>query len=526
MDMSKRTFTTVRWNPKTSGNTQTGLSAIRPLVLLIFCLGLAVLANGQQGSLNSAPGGITFSGSFPNFFTGFGTVNGLGIGTPMAGLTVIPANGGVLYSTPYVVSVSGTNGGHQAVARVFLSSNFANPSVLGVRSCPAALDCTNAANYTPIPTTQASEIDVIPTPGVQNGNITEHLALFVANTGSFSGTDSATIQWDFFAFNPNSGKLNLKHQEFLTLNSPPETVQTVATNIYVANNEGNTVSVVSQKSGSLIATIAGLNGPVGAAGTPDGSKVYVTNGNPVPGTVSVISTASNQITKTITVGSGPTGAVVSPDGKKLYVTNQNDGTVSIISTATDTVTATVLIGGSPLGVAITPDSAFAYVASYPGSVIVINASTSSVTANITDPALNGAGLIAITPDGRTVYVSNLIGNDVAVISTTTRSVTGSIPVGQIPLGLGVTIDGKLLYVANGADSTVSVINTATNSVVATISGFDGPEGVEVTPDGNSILVANTVSNTVSTIAISSNTITTSAGAGKTPVFMEITLSLK
>ncbi len=524
--MSKRTFTTVRWNQKTSGNAQTGLSAIRPLVLLIFCLGLAVLANGQDGNITTAPGGITISGSRPNFVTGFGTVNGLGLGTPMAGLTVIPVSGGVLYTTPYVVSLSGAGSGNRAVARIFLSSNFAHPAVLGVRSCPSTLDCTNAANYTTVPTTQASEINLITPPGVLNGNVTEHLALFVANTGSFSGTDSATIQFDFYAFNPSQGTLSLKHMEFLTLNSPPETVQTATANVYVANNEGNTVSVVSQSNGSLVATIPGLNCPIGAAGTPDGSKVYVTNGCPTPGTVSVISTASNQITKTITVGSSPTGAVVSPDGKNLYVTNQDDGTVSIISTATDTVTATVLIGGSPLGVAVTPDSTLAYVASYPGSVIVINTSTARVTASINDPALNGAGLVAITPNGSTVYVSNLIGNDVAAISTATNTVTASIPVGQIPLGVGVTLDGTLLYVANGADSTVSVINTATNSVVATISGFNGPEGVAVTPDGNSILVANTVSNTVSTIAISSNTITTSAGVGTTPVFMGMALSLK
>lgn len=474
----------------------------------------------------SAPSGATFSGSRPNFFTGFGTVNGLGVGSPMAGLTVIHTNGGVLYSTPYIVSVSGAGGGNRAVARVFLSTNFAHPAILGVRSCPGTLDCTNPANYTTLPSTQSSEIDVIPIPGVLNANYTEYLALFVSDTGSFTGTDSATIQWDFYAWDPNHSTLELKHQEFLTLNSPPVTVQSLSANAYVSNNVDNTVSVIDLSSGKLITTIPGFNGPIGAVATVDGSKVYITNGGGTPGTVSVISTATNQITKTIIAGSDPTGAAVSPDGKRLYVTNQNDGTLSVIDTGTDTVIATVFIGASPLGVAVTSDNAHAYIADYPSAVAVLDTTTDKVLATITDSSLNGPALVALTPDGKTVYVSNQISNTVTIISTATNSVTGRIAVGQIPLGLAVTVDGKLLYVANGADSTVSVISTATNSVTATISGLAGPEGLVVTPDGNSVLVANTASNTVSTIAVSSNTITNSLGVGSTPVFIGLAVKVK
>jgi YVTN family beta-propeller protein len=118
---------------------------------------------------------------------------------------------------------------------------------------------------------------------------------------------------------------------------------------YITNFDANTVSVVDTTTNRLLATIPGLNSPIGLATTPDGTKVYVANSGATPGTVSVINTANNQITATITVGSGPNVLAASPDSKHVYVTNQNDGTLSVINTANNQVSATVTLGGSPQG---------------------------------------------------------------------------------------------------------------------------------------------------------------------------------
>jgi YVTN family beta-propeller protein len=289
---------------------------------------------------------------------------------------------------------------------------------------------------------------------------------------------------------------------------------------YVTNFEDNTVSVIDTGNHRLLATISGFTSPLGLAMTPDGSKVYVANGT-TPGTVSVINTFTNRIATTITVGGDPGMVAVSPDGNHVYVTNQSDGTLSVINTSTNNVSATVTLGGSPAGVAVTPDNAHVYIAVFPSRVAELNASTNQVTATISDPSINGAALLAITPDGKTLYVSNEISNKISVVSTATNLVTTSISVGQIPLGLAITPDGKTLYVANGADSTVSVIATATNTVSATISGFNGPEGLAVTADGKKAYAANTVANTLSEITTASNTITATVATGMTPVFVTL-----
>jgi YVTN family beta-propeller protein len=92
--------------------------------------------------------------------------------------------------------------------------------------------------------------------------------------------------------------------------------------------------------------------------SPDGSKVYVTEGGAQ--SVSVIATATNTVIATIPVGHGPFGVAITPDGSKVYVTNNDSKNVSVIATATNSLIATIpvpTIGGGegPTGVAVSPD---------------------------------------------------------------------------------------------------------------------------------------------------------------------------
>src|SRR5262245_13758109 len=64
-------------------------------------------------------------------------------------------------------------------------------------------------------------------------------------------------------------------------------------------------------------------------------------------------------------------------------------------------------------------------------------------------------------------------NSVTVIDTTTNKVVTTIDVGLAPVGVAVTPDGSTVYVTN-LNNTVSVIAAATNAVSATISVGHGP----------------------------------------------------
>src|SRR5262245_64355051 len=56
--------------------------------------------------------------------------------------------------------------------------------------------------------------------------------------------------------------------------------------------------------------------------------------------------------------------------------------------------------------------------------------------------------IAITPDNKKVYVTNMVSGSVWVINASTFAVVKHIPVGTEPFGCALTPDGKKLYVAN------------------------------------------------------------------------------
>ena len=69
--------------------------------------------------------------------------------------------------------------------------------------------------------------------------------------------------------------------------------------------------------------------------------------------------------------------------------------------------------------------------------------------------------MAITPDGKHAYVTNLVDGTVSVITTATGAVSAPITVGKGPFTVAITPDGKHAYVTNQFDGTVSVITTAT-----------------------------------------------------------------
>ena len=68
------------------------------------------------------------------------------------------------------------------------------------------------------------------------------------------------------------------------------------------------------------------------------------------------------------------------------------------------------------------------------------------------------------------------------IETATNTPGAAIPVGSVPIGVAVTPDGKTAYVTHEDSDSVTPIETATNTPGAAIAAGSRPEGVAVTPD--------------------------------------------
>jgi YVTN family beta-propeller protein len=225
----------------------------------------------------------------------------------------------------------------------------------------------------------------------------------------------------------------------------------------------------------------------------------------------------------VNVGNYPVGAAVSPDGTKVYVANSDDNTTTVIDTSTNVVTATVSVGEYPSGVVVAPDGTKVYVASsayqenstYNSIASVIDAATNTVIASV--PVGAGSIGVAVSPDGKNVYLANFNDNTASVIDTSTNTVTATVPVGVNPVGVAVSPDGTKVYVANSNDSTVSVIDATTNTVTATVPVGIYPFGVSTTSDGKNVYVTNAAENTASVLDATTNNVTTTIPVGELPL---------
>ena len=111
---------------------------------------------------------------------------------------------------------------------------------------------------------------------------------------------------------------------------------------------------------------------------------------------------------------------------------------------------------------------------------------------------------------RTVYVSNGRGGTVTPIVTATNTPGPPIPVGRGPGLIVITPDGNTAYVTSN-ESTVVPVDTATGTPGAPIRVgvdrpglHDQPDGIAITPDGKTVYVANIGSGTVTPIDTATN----------------------
>jgi hypothetical protein len=186
-----------------SGGKVCGASMRRQLseliILAVAAIALTKPSEAQNGTftVSAAPGGITLAAGGGGTLSGqFGTMNALGIGTPGAGVTVIPLSNGALYLTHYQINISGLPNPHQGSVTAFVNSNFTHPAALIMQSCPSSSTCNASGNFSAISLNAGAPTTVIAAPGISNQTVTVGLAIFVPdNNGasSFTGVDAARI---------------------------------------------------------------------------------------------------------------------------------------------------------------------------------------------------------------------------------------------------------------------------------------------------------------------------------------------
>jgi YVTN family beta-propeller protein len=120
------------------------------------------------------------------------------------------------------------------------------------------------------------------------------------------------------------------------------------------------------------------------------------------------------------------------------------------------------------------------------------------------PGTQGIRGVAMTPDGKRIYVTNPSSNTLTALDVTNAQSIASITVGSRPQSVAILPDGSRAYVANTGSNNVSVVDVnpvsgTYNQVLKTIAVDAGPIDVEVSPLGPTVYVLNQASGTMSVI---------------------------
>jgi YVTN family beta-propeller protein len=278
------------------------------------------------------------------------------------------------------------------------------------------------------------------------------------------------------------------------------------------------VAVIDTRTNTLVATIAVGILPSGVVVAPDGRHAYVPNIQH-GGVVSVIDTNSNSVVETITVSvptSRPLEAAITHDGRELYAAiadaspSDQRGAVSVVDVEHKAVIASVVLTPceDPAATVITPDGGSVYVPNIglEGSgPAVLDTTTHEMTFPL--PTDITCGRIAFTPNGAFVYLFSDSADFGEVFEVATRKlITAFDTFGGDTTDVAVTPDGRHVYVTQrpgkSAGGRVLVIDTATQTRVdPPIELPRSADGLAFMPDGHTAYVSDRPSREVHVIAV-------------------------
>ncbi len=129
--------------------------------------------------------------------------------------------------------------------------------------------------------------------------------------------------------------------------------------------------------------------------------------------------AAPKVTARVKVHGSPNSALLSKDGRTLYVTADFEDVVNVIDTETNTLVKTIKTTG--------PDYVTTGVAKYKGSI---------------------PNNLALSPDERTLYVTDAGTNALAIIDLKAGKTTALVPTPFWPTAVAVSRDGSRLFVTN------------------------------------------------------------------------------
>jgi DNA-binding beta-propeller fold protein YncE len=246
----------------------------------------------------------------------------------------------------------------------------------------------------------------------------------------------------------------------------------------------------------------------GMAVSPDGSRLYVSNG--VPGGIEIFDVDVDGLVTSVgevDVVGWTAGMALTPDGATLYVACFDANRITEIDTATLTITRTIQPGFPVWDLLLLPGRNELWATDFADEELAIyDLTQDAVAATLT--LTSSPSMMATNADESRVFVSVSGADNLVAIDTSTRAVVQSVLVAEDdfvdamgqPLphsnvgSLWFDASNNRLYAARGSDSAVAVLDADTLELLGSIPTSWYPAAIALDSDGSEMVVAELRAN--------------------------------
>ncbi|HUO18563.1 MAG TPA: cytochrome D1 domain-containing protein [Steroidobacteraceae bacterium] len=195
--------------------------------------------------------------------------------------------------------------------------------------------------------------------------------------------------------------------------------------------------------------------------------------------------------------------------ERAYSTNEDDGSVTVIDADRSAAIATVAVGKRPRGLVLSPDGKLLYVAvsglpkcpppmtdadcarlvREPAADGIAVLDTATLTHIRTLGGVSDPERVAVSRDGRELYVSEEDAARLAVLDAVHGKVLATVPVGREPEGVRLSPNGRWVLVTSEEDNRVTVVDAKSHAVLAQATVGQRPRDVAFSADSRFAYVA-------------------------------------
>lgn len=214
--------------------------------------------------------------------------------------------------------------------------------------------------------------------------------------------------------------------------------------------------------------------------------------------VSILDVASGATLATVPTGPGPHEVAVSHSGRwaviAIYGNQSGSGTsMLVIDLANPNSTRTIELGAGnqrPHGVQFTPDDRTLVITGERAQrLLFVDFANGQIDSSLVTGQAT-THMVALSRDGKQAFTTNIAAMSVSAIDVSARKLRATFPVGQRIEGLAVSPDGREVWVGGNVSKEVYVLNGQTGTIEHTLSGFGMAYRIGITPDGKTAVISD------------------------------------